>query len=125
LKIERLKSNKEISHLFSTGKFLYTDNLKCGYTIFNKKEESVVKIAVSVPKKLFKLAVNRNKIKRQLRESYRLSNNIIKDIIQQQEISMNIMIIYNTKEKLNYHTIDSEVKIILNKIAVNIKETTI
>lgn len=65
-KHERLKSKKEISLLFENGKWLTCGNLRI---IFTSSEDT--KIGVSVSKRYFKKAINRNRIKRLLRECIR------------------------------------------------------
>ena len=70
-KNERLKSKREIQELFSKGSsfFLYPYKVK-----FKPSEELVYpQTLVSVSKKFFKKAVIRNRLKRQIKEAYRLS----------------------------------------------------
>lgn len=69
-KQEKLKQKKDISLLFEKGKWKTCGNLR----IISIKNENFThpKIGVSVSKKYFKKAVHRNRIKRLLRESYRL-----------------------------------------------------
>ena len=62
-----LKGNKNINMLFSSGKRVSSSFLHCVY-LLNKEDARYV---VSVPKKNFSLAVERNKIKRLLREIIR------------------------------------------------------
>ena len=62
-----LKGNKNVEVLFSSGKRVSSSFLHCVY-LLNKEDSRFV---VSVPKKNFSLAVDRNKIKRQLREIIR------------------------------------------------------
>src|SRR5690242_16493418 len=76
-KNERLSSQKEIDQLFKEGKSLNSPPLKL---IWFKKEipdSSIpyVQVMFGVPKKNFSRAVDRNRIKRLMRESYRLSKN--------------------------------------------------
>ncbi len=63
-----LKGNKKIEKLFSSGKKASSSFLNCVY-LFNNSGKS--HFVVSVPKKNFSLAVDRNKIKRILREVVR------------------------------------------------------
>ncbi len=67
---ERLKSAKSIEHLFSEGKAISAYPLRL---VFVSKPNSTVPMqcAFSVSKRHFKKAVDRNRIKRLLRESYR------------------------------------------------------
>lgn len=72
-KKEKLKSRKHFDQLFSEGKSLYTFPLKLVYYATNFEDATPIKVAVSAPKKKFKRAVQRNRIKRLLREAYRLN----------------------------------------------------
>lgn len=69
---ERLKSKVQINALFNKGSTVSCHPLK----LFFLKENAFpvrAKVAFAVPKKTFKKAVDRNRVKRLLRESYRLN----------------------------------------------------
>lgn len=73
---EKLKQKKEIDFLFAQGRWLSSGNLRIISIDLDKKpaEDIVIlnqKFGVSVSKKYFKRAVDRNRIKRLLREIYR------------------------------------------------------
>lgn len=76
-KIEKLKSKKIIELLFSEGKSLSSYPLKLIYIKTSLVEEVPIQAGVTVSKKKFKHAVSRNRIKRLLRESYRLNKHIV------------------------------------------------
>ena len=67
-----LKGNKNVEVLFRSGKRVSSSFLHCVY-LLNKEDSRFV---VSVPKKNFSLAVDRNKIKRQLREIIRKNKDL-------------------------------------------------
>ena len=67
-----LKGKTNVEVLFSSGKRVSSSFLHCVY-LLNKEDSRFV---VSVPKKNFSLAVDRNKIKRQLREIIRKNKDI-------------------------------------------------
>ncbi len=83
-KAEKLKSSKTIEKLFLEGKTHSKFPIKVFFTVEpnhqNSKESDEVNLAAfAVPKRNFKLAVDRNRIKRQFRETYRLNKHIIEE----------------------------------------------
>lgn len=86
---EKLKSTTEIALLFEKGKWKTCGNLRI---IVLKDKPNVpvesTKFAVSVSKKYFKKAVHRNRIKRLLRESYRLNKDTFKQAFGSKSLAM-------------------------------------
>lgn len=77
-KREKLKSKKLIDALFIEGKSIKSYPLRMVYLESEPFEEGItIKAGVSVSKRNFKLAVTRNRIKRLMRESYRLHKHFI------------------------------------------------
>ena len=70
-KKERLTSKKRFQQLFEEGKQLTAFPLRMYYLPIQSNDEPKFKIAVVAPKRHFRSAVKRNRIKRLLRESYR------------------------------------------------------
>ena len=68
----KLKSDKEITALFKQGKSFSIYPLRFHYVVIANTEST--KLLVSAPKRLYKKAVDRNRAKRMLRESFRLSD---------------------------------------------------
>lgn len=86
---EKLKKNTEISLLFEKGKWRSNGNLRI--IILKDKPSTPVestKFAVSVSKKYFKKAVHRNRIKRLLRECYRLNKGLFKESFGEKTMAM-------------------------------------
>ncbi len=98
-KASKLKSKKTIDVLFTNGKSVGKYPLRLVYipckTIENGTEDTS-KMGVSVSKKYFKKAVDRNYYKRVLREAYRLH----KDILAQNEMPYFFMLLYQSKDRL-------------------------
>lgn len=86
---EKLKSKNEISLLFEKGKWRKQGNLRI-IVLKDKSGLSIVsnKVGVSVSKRYFKKAVYRNRIKRLLRESYRLNKGLYKEAFGENSLSM-------------------------------------
>ncbi|SHE66474.1 ribonuclease P protein component [Chryseobacterium takakiae] len=86
---EKLKKNTEISLLFEKGKWRSNGNLRI--IILKDKPAAPVehpKFAVSVSKRYFKRAVHRNRVKRLLRECYRLNKDLFKESFGEKTMAM-------------------------------------
>jgi ribonuclease P protein component len=98
-KSERLKSRKTIETIFSGGSSSFAYPIKAVYKLIDDaKIESNLEFGVSVPKKKFKRAVDRNLIKRRIREAYRLNATPIKNVLSEGTKSYAVMFIYVGKE---------------------------
>lgn len=110
-KSEKLKSKKTIERLFTEGKSVSKFPVKVFYLPI--ENAATHQAAFAVPKKNFKSAVDRNRIKRQLREAYRLQKHLLKN---EKEIPFALFFLYLGKEKLAYAKIEKGIKILLEKI---------
>ena len=111
-KQQRLKSKKVIDQLFTEGKSINTFPLKLIYLKTPLPEKTPVQVAVVVPKKNFKSAVKRNRIKRLLREGYRLNKHLI---FNNMETQYALVILYLGKEMPLFSQIEEGTKAILSK----------
>jgi len=116
-KINKLKSAISIETLLSENQFIVSYPLKCYYSFSNNSDIiSTVKVAFSVPKRIFKNAVDRNNLKRRMRESYRLSYKNIFVSLNKNEKQLLLFFIYIGKEKMEYATIEKSMHNVLQKI---------
>ena len=118
-KNEKLKSHKTIDRLFSEGKSVSKYPLRLVYvenTDVNTTEKLIM--GVSVSKKYFKKAVDRNYFKRVLRECYRLNQNLLKENLGKPYA---MMFFYQTKEKLSYHEIEEKTIQLFQKFKETVK----
>lgn len=121
-KEEKLKSKITIGKLFSEGKSVSKYPLRLVYCATEPGEHQKIKMGVSVSKKNFKKAVDRNYFKRVLRETYRLNKHLLIDNLDQ---PYSFMFFYQTKERLSYEEINTKTIQLFEKfIAQNIKKDT-
>ena len=76
-KTERLHKTKSIEELFAEGSYFYLYPYKVIYRFHEQGDSN--QIMVSVPKRKFKSAVKRNRLRRQIKEAYRLNKEIISE----------------------------------------------
>ena len=87
----------------------------------NKEFEYPAKIAVSVSKRNYKRAIDRNRIKRKLREAYRKNKQPLHDYLAKTNQNVYFIVIYIAKEDIQYHVIENEMKFLLEKLIKQIK----
>ena len=111
-KAERLSSKKEITALFNEGKSFAISHIRVVYRFLPKQEERPNAILVSVPKKHFKHAVDRNLLKRRIREAYRLN----KGLLQSMPARVEFMLLYQKRRIATFAEIEEIVKKALERI---------
>ncbi len=117
-KSERLKGKNTIDLLFSKGKSVSKYPLRLVYVAVEKESEADVQVGVSVSKKYFKKAVDRNYFKRVLRETFRLNKHIIMDAVDQPYA---LMFFYQSADRLSYAEIHEKTIQLFEKFKVQIK----
>jgi ribonuclease P protein component len=120
-KNEKLKSKITIGLLFSEGKSVSKYPLRLVYYSGNLEEGQKIKMGVSVSKKNFKKAVDRNYFKRVLRETYRLNKHLLLDNLDKPYA---FMLFYQSKDRLSYEEINAKTIQLFEKfLQQNIKTT--
>ncbi len=105
-KKERLSSKIMLDDLFRTGKAFFAYPLKFVYLELENPLEFPVKIAFSVPKKRFKKAVDRNLIRRRMKEAYRLNKYVLYHKAEVAGKHFIILIIYSDNKALTFQQIE-------------------
>ena len=118
-KQERLSSKKMIDSLFMNGKSIFLYPYRIKYLPVTNEQTQNNQFLISVPKKNFKKAVDRNLIKRRIKEAYRLNKGAYLNS-QQTEKFLLIAYIYVAKDILDYDLLESKLIETLKRLKVNI-----
>ncbi|OBX26599.1 ribonuclease P protein component [Gelidibacter algens] len=110
-KTEKLKSQKLIEKLFSDGKSVAAYPLRLVYIKTSFDDAAKIKAGVSVSKRHFKKAVDRNRIKRLMREAYRLNKSKYFNNIPDQYA---FMILYTGKSDIDFKTISKKMNTLMD-----------
>ncbi|MEG0467942.1 MAG: ribonuclease P protein component [Mucinivorans sp.] len=102
----RLKLRDQIDQLFATGHSVKVYPIRCTY---RRAEHSAV--MVSVPKKMFRHAVDRNFLKRRMREAYRLNSSMVAGM------NLHLAFHYIASERLSYSEIEKAIQEIIARLA--------
>lgn len=97
-KEERLSWKRYIDLLFAEGQSFVAFPLRVIYLMIEEETPAPVSILVSVPKKKFKRAVKRNRVKRQVREAYRIHKYDLIDPLVEKNKHILIAFLYLDKE---------------------------
>ena len=115
-KIDKLKSRKQTQHLFSTGQAINVFPIRLIYTIEpisitdNAISSSLLQAGVGAPSRTFRKAVQRNRVKRLLREAYRLEKPNFLSQAALENRRVNLFFLYTDALVLSQAAIQGKVK---------------
>lgn len=118
-KSERICSKVVIDKVFERGRQLTSPSFKLIWMKAEKSDAESVQILISVPKRNFKRAVDRNKLKRRIREAYRKNKIVLYNEVQSQAVYL--MLIYTGKEMIEYNEIEEKIVKLLQRLIVEIQ----
>lgn len=116
---ERLKSKKLIGKLYEEGKSIKAFPLRMVYIQTEHSSKFPVQVGVSVPKRNFKSAVDRNRIKRLLRETYRKEKYTVYNAVNKPHV---FMISYIAKDAWSYADLEVKMKKLLTLFVTEINK---
>lgn len=120
-KEEKLKSKKCIELLFSEGNAVSKFPLRLIFVATDLPNAVPTQAGVSVTKRRFKKAVTRNRIKRLMREAYRLHKN---DVFNKISTTYAFMFLYIGKQEPTFEEIETSMVRLLQKFLEKIETTT-
>ena len=139
-KKDKLKSRKQTQFLFSKGSAISVGPIRLLYTLetedaeefsiensskekFPKGEfqKGVLQAGVGAPSRHFRKAVMRNKVKRLLREGYRMERPAFMNAINIDHKRLNLFFLYTESKVLTQQEIQEKIKAVLQKLADKLK----
>lgn len=117
-KAERVTGSKRVASIFLSGKSFISYPLRVVYLPHEQNFGAKCSILVTVPKKRLRKAADRNRIKRLVREAYRLNKEITNDIEFSADASkLDIAFVYVKDSLADFNTINKAVQKALKQIA--------
>ena len=116
----RLKSRKTIQKVFAEGRSVLSNSLKAIW--INDNPETMLQTGITVSSRHFKKATDRNRIKRLIRESYRLQKHELEEYLKQQKANMSMFLMYVGKDLPTQQQMHTAVSNLINKIKYQLDE---
>ena len=113
-KEERLCSKIALDGLFEKGNSFHSFPFKIVWQKTNTPIPFQAQVAISVPKRIFKRAVDRNKIKRRIREVYRKNKSSFYESLGEQKILF--ILVYTSKTIIEYKELEEKMIVVLNRL---------
>lgn len=121
-KTERLCSRADFELLFSNSESIFVYPFKVVFRVVPFEEREELKLGISVSKRNFKRAVKRNFVKRRIREGFRLHKHILKQTLGKQNIGIHLMLVYVSKELMEFGDMEPKIATIVEKISKILEE---
>ncbi len=119
-KAYKLCSEKQIQELFKKGKKQYAFPFSCLYQIDEEIKKPPFQLVISVPKRNFKKAVDRNRLKRLIREAVRKNKLTLENCLEKENIGMAFVLVYTHKEHLSFGEINEKIRAFFSRLIFEI-----
>jgi ribonuclease P protein component len=115
-KDEILRKKKLIDRLFAEGSTFYIYPFKIFWLTIPLETSNPAQILITVGKRSFKHAVDRNRVKRQIREAYRLHKHELYEGLVKDQCQCILGLIYTTNIHLPSHELEVKIKTVLKRL---------
>ncbi len=115
-KKQRLSGEKSIENLFCYGASILEGPFRAVWSLEENNDNVFVKALIIVSKKRLKRAVDRNIMKRRIKESYRLHKSKLECCLDKRNQQLHLAIIYQKEEILDYMLLDKKINLLLDRL---------
>ena len=119
---ERLKSRKQIGLVFNQGRHVNLPPLRTSWILEKGIGGEPLQAGVGASGKYFKKATDRNRIKRLLREAWRLQKSQLKNLLKAREMKLSVFLIYNGRELPEHQQVMEKVKEVIDRLTHIVNE---
>ncbi|MEA1875706.1 MAG: ribonuclease P protein component [Bacteroidota bacterium] len=123
-KSERLTSQKEIQSLFTDGRSFHSFPFRIVWKFSDTTNSQPARVVISVPKRKFKRAVDRNLIRRRIKEGYRVNKQILYEYLNQAEVNLVFMLMYTHSEIMDSNELEDKISKLLVRFKQEVKVNT-
>jgi ribonuclease P protein component len=115
-KTEKLKSRKQMEQLFARGKSFLVFPVKVFYMEMAGETDGPIKVGVGASSKVFKKAVHRNRVKRLLREAYRLNKIPLHEFVEANNKKVAVFMLYIDKTLPQMPQLETKMPLVIDKL---------
>lgn len=122
---EKLKSRKLMDQLFAAGKSVSVFPVKAMFNEIDAAIDFPVKAGVGVSSRNFKKAVDRNRIKRLLREAYRLNKQPLLDFATSNNKNIAVFFLFVDKTLPDFEMLQNKMPVLIDKLIKQLNENSV
>lgn len=121
-KAYKLCSKTLIDQIFESGVTVKSYPLIVKYKLAELKSDTTFQMVITAPKRTFRNAHQRNRIKRLCKEAIRKNKQILETYLSENNISIGLCLIYSAKEEMTTEQLERKTQKLFNKIINNLDE---
>ena len=119
----KLCSKIMIEELFKSGTTIKSYPLIAIYNEVKFTDDTPFKIVFSAPKRTFRKAYQRNRIKRICKEAVRLNKSIIESYLTENNKQLALFLVYSSKDELNHVQLEKKIVKLFNELIKSLHES--
>lgn len=124
-KEERICNETEITRLFEKGESFISYPIRVVWIENNEETTKIVKVLISVSKKKLRHAVDRNRVKRLVREAYRLNKTAFRNAIAETGKSLSLCFIWLPSDTIDFKKVKRKMTEALVRISQKISNQSV